>query len=60
MTTSEQAGKMNLKAKNVVFSAPPTGNSQYADDVRRAVQEVGVELQTGSLICNVSSDDDNS
>ena len=39
VTTSEEAGKM--KAKNVVFSAPPTGNSQYADDVRRAVEEVG-------------------
>jgi len=40
VTTSEEAGKRNLKAKNVVFSAPPTGNSQYADDVRRAVQEI--------------------
>ena len=41
VTTSEEAGKMNLRAKNVVFCAPPTGNNQYADDVTRAVQEVG-------------------
>ena len=54
VTTSEEAGKRNLKAKNVVFSAPPTGNSQYADDVRRAVQEVG-----SSLRCNLTSDDEN-
>ena len=49
MTTSEEAGKMNLRAKNVVFCAPPTGNNQYADDVTRAVQEVG---RNCNMMCN--------
>jgi len=40
VTTSEEAGKMKLKAANMVFCAPPTGNSQYAEDVSRAVQEI--------------------
>ena len=40
---------MNLRAKNVVFCAPPTGNNQYADDVTRAVQEVG---RNCNMMCN--------
>ena len=40
VTTSAEVGKSGLKAKNVVFCAPPTGNNQYAEDVARAVKEV--------------------
>ena len=43
VTTSVEAGKSGLKAKNVVFCAPPTGNNQYAEDVARAVKEVRFE-----------------
>ena len=43
VTTSAEAGKSGLKAKNVVFCAPPTGNNQYAEDVARAVKEVRFE-----------------
>ena len=43
VTTSAEAGKSGLKAKNVVFCAPPTGNNQYAEDVARAVKEVRLE-----------------
>ena len=43
VTTSEEAGKSGLKAKNVVFCAPPTGNNHYAEDVARAAKEVRFE-----------------
>ena len=43
VTTSVEAGKSGLKAKNVVFCAPPTGNNHYAEDVARAVKEVRFE-----------------
>jgi len=55
VTTSAEAGKSGLKAKNVVFCAPPTGNNQYAEDVARAVKEIWTGSAGGGAAVFTSS-----